>query len=517
MSECTYYEFNEFFCCFPSEHFASIDKEIRFKPLNNSFSVIPSMADMQDEEHASDRASISESVAGEERGPSPEHSCSYLSEGGSADDVSVLDEGAVSDKDNTMNLIHEWLFSEDVPHFNKSDVLKNLITNDDDFKILFKLMMTPFSFKLHTKAVAKYRRMNNNLKIELKSSLPRNETFTYRPDKHNPFYLRARRVMIIFFFKPNLTTIIQYNKNFVDIFYEILFHEVLENGHCKSNMDWVFKIMQYFLIYDIDKSIKNILKYNLIFYLVANIEVVSARMTLECLLIPGDRYFRIPEIYLQKIYGYLNYTNFFGFMVECAFAYDQKKIRIKIETLNEDPKLHDTKLTYIGDVIMGGVKNVFVNIFHSFFNIKLLMKNHKQPEDYNMANFDVDRVALQDKKDRTKRMSRQFLGSVLTGDVRNELPPRSDLIQSGSFDSDRLHPQAGKNVNTSVGSRDALDGTSPTDRKTSGRKSILRKVESQIGFIDPTQGLFTNAKGLVLNVSGVGGGMMDNDDYFMDS
>jgi hypothetical protein len=279
MSECTYYEFNEFFCCFQSEHFASIDKEIRFKPLNNSFSVIPKMADMVDDEQGSDAASISESQINGGGSHEHEHSYSCLSDHGSTDDVSVLDEGAISDKDNTMNLIHEWLFSEDVPHFNKSDVLKNVISNDEDFKILFKLMMTPFSFKLHIKAVAKYRRMNNNLKIELKTSLPRNETFAYRPDKHNPFYLRARRVMIIFFFKPNLTTIIQFNKNFVDIFYDILFHDVLENGHSKSNMDWIFKIMQYFLIYDIDNSIKNILKYNIIFYLVANIEVVSARMT----------------------------------------------------------------------------------------------------------------------------------------------------------------------------------------------------------------------------------------------
>lgn len=27
---------------------------------------------------------------------------------------------------------------------------------------------------------------------------PKNENFIYRPDKHNPFYLRARRMMIIF-------------------------------------------------------------------------------------------------------------------------------------------------------------------------------------------------------------------------------------------------------------------------------------------------------------------------------
>lgn len=113
-------------------------------------------------------------------------------------DVSVLDANAISDQDNMMDLIHEWLFSEDVPHFNKSDVLKNIISNDTDFKILFKLMLQPFSFKLHLKAIMKYRKMTNNLKIELKATLPRNESFMYRPDKHNPFYLRARRMMIIF-------------------------------------------------------------------------------------------------------------------------------------------------------------------------------------------------------------------------------------------------------------------------------------------------------------------------------
>jgi hypothetical protein len=166
---------------------------------------------------------------------------------------------------------------------------------------------------------------------------------------------------------------------------------------------------------------------------------------------------------------------------------------------------------------MGGVKNVFVNIFHSFFNIRLLMKNHKQPEDYNMANLDVDRVSLKEKKNRVKRMSRRFNGPVLTGPARAELPGRNGIIQSGTFDQNvqSLLPQ--QSLNLSDGSRDNLDGSSPMDPKGSGRKSVLMKAESQIGFIDPTLTLFTNAKGLVVNKDGQSGGMMDNDDYYFES
>jgi hypothetical protein len=166
---------------------------------------------------------------------------------------------------------------------------------------------------------------------------------------------------------------------------------------------------------------------------------------------------------------------------------------------------------------MGGVKNVFVNIFHSFFNIRLLMKNHKQPEDYNMANLDVDRVALKEKKDRVKRMSRQFFGPVLTVHARAELPGRSELIQSVSSDPNGQNTLPQQSLPPSDGSRDNLDGSSPMDPKGTGRKSIMIKLESQIGFIDPTSALFTNAKGLAINKDGTSAGMMDNDDYFFES
>jgi hypothetical protein len=166
---------------------------------------------------------------------------------------------------------------------------------------------------------------------------------------------------------------------------------------------------------------------------------------------------------------------------------------------------------------MGGVKNVFVNIFHSFFNIRLLMKNHKQPEDYNMANLDVDRVGLKEKKNRVKRMSQRFVGPVLTGPARAELPGRGVLVHSGIFKQNGKSLLPEQSLNLSDGSRDNVDGSSPMEPKGTGRKSSLMKAESQIGFIDPTLTLFTNAKGLVVNKDGQSTGMMDNDDYIFES
>jgi hypothetical protein len=41
----------------------------------------------------------------------------------------------------------------------------------------------------------------------------------------------------------------------------------------------------------------------------------------------------------------------------------------------------------------GGRKNPFLNIYHSFFNVKLLMKNHKQPEDFSEVKLNIDQVS----------------------------------------------------------------------------------------------------------------------------
>ena len=94
------------------------------------------------------------------------------------------------------------------------------------------------------------------------------------------------------------------NKNFVDVFYSVLNEEVWTNSKSKANMDLVFKMIQYFILIDISGSLKNIVKYHIPFYLIGNIEIFSARLTLNCLITPGDMMFKFSAEYLELLYGY---------------------------------------------------------------------------------------------------------------------------------------------------------------------------------------------------------------------
>lgn len=189
-----------------------------------------------------------------------------------------------------------------------------------------------------------------------------------------------------------MSVLINLNKNYIDVFYQTVMEEVFENPKSKANMDWVCKIMQYFLMYNPEKSLKNIMKHHILYYLVGNIQISSASMLLTALLTPGDRYFRLPDKHLEKVYNYLDYTEFFNFCLEIITAFNQRKIRDKIDTLLKDENLIETNnpILEFGEKAGTTIKNVFINIFHSFFNIKPLLKNHKQPEDYNMQKTNID-------------------------------------------------------------------------------------------------------------------------------
>lgn len=291
-----------------------------------------------------------------------------------------------------IDIIHEWLFSEEVPFFNKNDYVKQWITCDEDLEIFFRIILSPFRYKLHPKAIAKYKKLTQNLNLDFKQTYPANLGFVYRPDKHNTYYQRSRRMMIIFLFKPNISTLMRANSRFVDVFYKVFKVDVLDNEKTRVNMEWCLKLIQYFILTDVSSSIKNIIKYNIPYYLLGNIDIFSAKLTLNCQLVPGDKFFKIPQPLLEQFYKYLARTNFWQFYVNMFLNYNQKLIADKIKKLSNTTVKFDKE--EFNGFQKGVQKNPILNLYHSFFNIKLLIRNHKQPEDYGIDKKDIDRIDL---------------------------------------------------------------------------------------------------------------------------
>lgn len=203
-----------------------------------------------------------------------------------------------------MDIIHEWLFSEEVPFISHSDYMTKLLGLDYGVSILFTLILSPFKYILHSRVKNKYRTLKGKLVVDLKCSEPKDHRIVYTPERHNPYYLRSRRAMLVILFKPNSSVMFANNQNIVDIFYRCLKEQVWANKKARANMDLVYKIMQYFLLFDHQASIRNIIKYHIPFRLLGEIESQGARFTLGCLLMPGNKIFKIPQKMMQKFYNY---------------------------------------------------------------------------------------------------------------------------------------------------------------------------------------------------------------------
>ena len=78
------------------------------------------------------------------------------------------------------------------------------------------------------------------------------------------------------------------------------------------------------------------LKYHIPFYLIGNIEISSARQTLNALLIPADRYFKIPQVVLAFLYKYLKKTSFWSFLMDIFIDFNQNIIMDKINMLKDN-------------------------------------------------------------------------------------------------------------------------------------------------------------------------------------
>lgn len=92
------------------------------------------------------------------------------------------------------------------------------------------------------------------------------------------------------------------------------------------------------------------------------------------------------------MYEYFEKTNFFEFYTQMLINFSQNDIESKIDQLDKQGSIID--LSQIRKIPHGGTKNPFLNIYHSFFNVKLLMRSHKQPEDFGSVKTNIDAIDM---------------------------------------------------------------------------------------------------------------------------
>lgn len=137
LEEIDYFENRNFYNMQNSEYLQFIDREIRMSAEQHDYGDnMGSVNNMQAEEDLQN-LNADDNISMDNEDPNqPEVSDFSAGTSHSDDDnMSVLDDNAVSDKDNSMDIIHDWLFSEDVPHFSKSDYIKNIIVDSTRLKV----------------------------------------------------------------------------------------------------------------------------------------------------------------------------------------------------------------------------------------------------------------------------------------------------------------------------------------------------------------------------------------------
>lgn len=489
MKECLKYEQNPFYAKSHSRWLENINKNIRNRKAYDDSShesveyMDKEFGSIKDDENL---VSLSEDEM--------EQSDSELNKTFSYDEETNV----LGIPDVQSDIIHEWMFSEEIPYFSKSDYMRGIITENDSLEIIFKIIISPFSVHLHDMAKQKYRRLLHNLAVDLKQNYPLEndrDRFYYDSHKHNPYYLRARRTLIVFLFKPNITLLMSLNEQYLDVFFKVLYDDVWDNPNCKCNMDYLFKMIQYFQLIDVGRSIRNIIKYHIPFYLLANVEIITARSILDCLLSPGDTFFRVPSLLIKEFYSYLNESDFFETMFMSFSSFSQETIYKKIIHLRKNFQNIDSvalkKLPFFTS------KNPFTNIFHSQFNVKLQTKKGKQPEDYCIQKKDIDRINLRvDKTNNspkkegrlsTRKGSRQMTGSnigqnVLSPNIENEMSTKVQQKTSQNLD---IAPKsyAIKITNTNFERSNTTGNDEPKDptSRTYQDLEMIHDIDSEFG------------------------------------
>lgn len=293
------------------------------------------------------------------------------------------------------------------------------VESDRDLEIFYYFVLNPFSIPPTERTKRKFGKFSGMLKIEAKRTYVSNNKFIYVPERHNLSFIRAHKMLHVFLKRRNLKTISRVNPYFIDVFYKVANEQVFENERCRVDMAQVFTLMQYFLTLDPLASLKNIVRYHLVFELLGHVDVAPAKEILAGLLTPGDNLFKVQDRDRKILTDYLllanfgqtltnNFTQFriSSILAEKSRAMKDDKIKVLIKELEKKfPKVKgETK-----------PKNVFLSFFHSFLGMKKVRNQDIQPEEIFTSVLDIDWLGNYPKPIQRSRLSKKNTVGNMSG------------------------------------------------------------------------------------------------------
>lgn len=280
------------------------------------------------------------------------------------------------------------------------------LEKENHLEILFEFILAPDRIYPNTKArkrFAKYETLQLDIKkkkqYEPKNLLLIQKSIPYIPEKHNVLYFRAEKAMMLLMLRSNYKVLKRVCPRHVDIFYEVLTKEVLVTAYSKVDMAHVLKLIQYFLAQSPTDSVRNIIKYHIVYELLVHCDYPAAADTLIALITPGDNLFKIEDKDRQHLSEYLRLTNFGEFLIKTLENFKINDVYEERGRMSQDSKIQDFCSSLVEKMSEPSEKrdNFLVRYFHSLFNKELLTRFHKQPEDLFTKILNVDRLPQKSK------------------------------------------------------------------------------------------------------------------------
>jgi len=308
-----------------------------------------------------------------------------------------------------MATIQEWLFSDSLPTIDKEQKIYSWITNEEDLESFFRLIVSPFKSFIHMKGRKKYAKLTAELDIKFASNDQGDRPFEYNPNKHNGYYYRAQKMALCMFYRPNLVAIKELCPNFVNAFYKVILEEFINNYKSKADVNHIVRMVQYFYMYEPQLSMANIIATHFFYVLLMNIEVDSCRDTIISLMCQGDPLLKVEEQETNQLYKYLEITRFTELLASNLLYLTPSKILAHIEMIkvNQEVLKFISSLEHRSSSHILQFRNINLNWFHSFFNVNLLTRLSKQPEEIYSNILDIDRLkeAIVEEDERLKNIS----------------------------------------------------------------------------------------------------------------
>jgi len=286
-----------------------------------------------------------------------------------------------------------------VPSFGDSEGIRRLIDNEKDLEIFFEFILSPFKIQPQDKALKKFGKSSKPLGIEMRrNGNPKLlHKISYNPEQQNPYYLRAQKMLFVFLFRKNYLALKNINPYHIDCFYKVYHQEVICKDNCRADMGHALYLLQYFLAVDPVASIRNIVKFHVVYELLGNIDISLAKETLIGLLTPGDGFFKIQDKDRKCLYDYLEVADFGSFLADCASDFRISRVIMERRRVENDQGVQGFLKDFQAKNKCRSeskIKNMLQLFFHTFLNLTTKgLKFHKQPEEIYSVIHDIDRLS----------------------------------------------------------------------------------------------------------------------------